>query len=104
MKCSESMMKYTGYLHILALAVAIYGTYHQVDAVQNNKPFSPALAVALTVMLLLRVPNQICVATREFHGWYSKKRTKTIFGTIMGAAGFAFLGYMEYQQSKKQKN
>ena len=29
MKCSESMMKYTGYLHILALAVAIYGTYHQ---------------------------------------------------------------------------
>ena len=52
MKCSPSMMKYTGYLHILALAVAIYGTYHQVDAVQNNKPFSPALAVALTVMLL----------------------------------------------------
>ena len=44
MKCSPSMMKYTGYLHILALAVAIYGTYHQVDAVQNNKPFSPALA------------------------------------------------------------
>ena len=50
MKCSPSMMKYTGYLHILALAVAIYGTYHQVDAVQNNKPFSPALAVALTVL------------------------------------------------------
>ena len=97
MKCSESMMKYTGYLHILALAVAIYGTYHQVDAVQNNKPFSPALAVALTVMLLLRVPNQICVATREFHGWYS------VFGTIMGAAGFAFLGYTEYQASLKKK-
>ena len=97
MKCSESMMKYTGYLHILALAVAIYGTYHQVDAVQNNKPFSPALAIALTVMLLLRVPNQICVATREFHGWYS------VFGTLMGAAGFAFLGYTEYQQAKKEQ-
>ena len=48
----------------------------KVDAVQNNKPFSPALAIALTVMLLLRVPNQICVATREFHGWYS------VFGTL----------------------
>ena len=97
MKCSPSMMKYTGYLHILALAVAIYGTYHQVDVVQNNKPFSPALAVALTVMLLLRVPNQICVATKEFHGWYS------VFGTLMGAAGFAFLGYTEYQASLKKK-
>ena len=92
------MMKYTGYLHILALRiVAIYGTYHQVDAVQNNKPFSPALAIALTVMLLLRVPNQICVATKEFHGWYS------VFGTLMGAAGFAFLGYTEYQASLKKK-
>ena len=97
MKCSPSMMKYTGYLHILALAVAIYGTYHQVDAVQNNKPFSPALAIALTVMLLLRVPNQICVATKEFHGWYS------VFGTLMGAAGFAFLGYTEYQAFIKEK-
>ena len=66
MKCSPSMMKYTGYLHILALIVAIYGTYHQVDAVQNNKPFSPALAIALTVMLLLRVPNQICVQPKNF--------------------------------------
>ena len=33
MKCSDSMMKYTGYLHILALAVAIYGTYTQIDSV-----------------------------------------------------------------------
>ena len=97
MKCSPSMMKYTGYLHILALIVAINGTYHQVDAVQNDKPFSPALAIALTVMLLLRVPNQICVATKEFHGWYS------VFGTLMGAAGFAFLGYTEYQHSLNKK-
>ena len=48
-------------------------------------------------MLLLRVPNQICVATKEFHGWYS------VFGTLMGAAGFAFLGYTEYQHSLKKK-
>ena len=64
---------------------------------KNDKPFSPALAIALTVMLLLRVPNQICVATKEFHGWYS------VVGTLVGAAGFAFLGYIEYQQSLKKK-
>ena len=97
MKCSPAMMKYTGYLHILALDVAIYGTYHQIDSVKSGKAYSPYLAVALTVMLLLRVPNQICVAMKEFHGWYS------VFGTLMGAAGFAYLGYIEYEQSKKKE-
>ena len=97
MKCSDSMMKYTGYLHILALAVAIYGTYTQIDSVKSGQAYSPALAIALTVMLLLRVPNQICVATKEFHGWYS------VVGTISGAIGFAYLGYIEYQESLKEK-
>ena len=69
MKCNDTMMKYTGYLHILALMVAIYGTYSQIDSVKNGEPFSPNLAIALTVMLLLRIPNQICVAQRVFHGW-----------------------------------
>ena len=97
MKCSDSMMKYTGYLHILALIVAIYGTYSQIDAVKSGEPFSPNLAIALTVMLLLRVPNQICVAQKEFHGWYS------VIGTVVGAASFAYLGYTEYQQANKKE-
>ena len=58
MKCSKAMMKYTGYLHIIALIVAIYGTMHQIDAVKNDKPYSVALSLSLTVMLLLRIPNQ----------------------------------------------
>ena len=47
MKCSDSMMKYTGYLHILALAVAIYGTYTQIDSVKSGQAYSPALALKL---------------------------------------------------------
>lgn len=97
MKCSPSMMKYTGYLHIIALVVAIYGTYHQIDSVKSGKAYSPYLAIALTTMLLLRVPNQICVAMNEFHGWYS------VVGTLVGAASFAYLGYVEYQQSLEEK-
>ena len=97
MKCSPAMMKYTGYLHIIALVVAIYGTYHQIDSVKSGKVYSPYLAVALTTMLLLRVPNQVCVAMNEFHGWYS------VVGTLVGAASFAYLGYVEYQQSLEEK-
>ena len=80
MRCSNDMMKYTGYLHILALMIAIYGTYRQIDAVKGGEPFSPALSIALTVMLALRIPNQICVALKESHGWYS------VIGTVVGAA------------------
>ena len=43
MKCSEKMMRYTGYLHIVALVVSIYGTYAQIKAVKTGKPFSMAL-------------------------------------------------------------
>ena len=97
MKCSQGLMKYTGYLHVIALIIAIYGTYTQIDSVKSGQAYSPALAIALTVMLLLRIPNQICVAQRVFHGWYS------VVGTLMGAASFAYLGYIEYEESKKEK-
>ena len=98
MKCSEKMMRYTGYLHIVALVVALYGTYAQIDAVKTGKPFSMALALSLTVMLLLRIPNQICVALQESHGWYS------VLGTVMGAAGFGLLTYETYKKSEEQKS
>ena len=94
MGCSKDMMKYTGYLHILALMIAIYGTYRQIDAVKGGEPFSPALSIALTVMLALRIPNQICVALKESHGWYS------VIGTVVGAASFGYLAYVETQQAK----
>ena len=97
MKCSEKMMRYTGYLHIVALVVAIYGTYAQIDAVKTGKPFSMALALSLTVMLLLRIPNQICVSLSESHGWYS------VFGTVMGAAGFGLLAYETYKKSQEDQ-
>ena len=96
MQCSPKMMTYTGYLHILALCVAIYGTFRQIDDVKAGNATSPALAIALTVMLLLRVPIQICVAVKEPHGWYS------VIGTLVGAASFSYLAYSEYQSKGPQ--
>jgi hypothetical protein len=93
-------MKATGYLHILALIIAIYGTMHQIDSVKNNKPSSIALSLSLTAMLMLRVPNQVCVALNQPEGWYS------VIGTLVGAASFAYLGYETYiheQTTKKSQ-
>ena len=66
---------------------------HQINAVKSGKPFSPALAIALTLMLILRIPNQICVALKEPHGWYS------VIGTVVGAVSFGYLAYTEYLMS-----
>ena len=69
----------------------------EIQAVKTGKPFSIALAVSLTLMLILRIPNQICVALHESHGWYS------VLGTAVGALGFAMLAYMTYQTAEKEK-
>ena len=95
-KCSSSMMKYTGYFQIVALFVALYGTMKQIESVRNDKPASIWLSLSLAVMLLLRVPNQICVALNEFHGWYS------VVGTLIGAASFLYLTYETYLASARK--
>lgn len=95
--CSPTMMKNTGHLHILALIVAIYGTSMQIDDVKQGKGTSAKLAIALTVMLVLRIPNQICVALQQKHGWYS------VVGTVIGAGSFAYLAYMENNLDKEGK-
>ena len=97
-KCSNAMMKYTGYLHFVALAVAIWGTMKQIDDVKADKPTSIWLSLSLAIMLILRIPNQICVATRESHGWFS------VLGTVMGALSFLYLTYETYKHGQETKN
>lgn len=97
MRCSDSMMKYTGYLHILSIIIAIFGTSKQVDAIKSGDSHSLWLTMSLAVFLLLKIPNQICVATRESHGWFS------VFGTLMGVFGFLYISYVSYEYNKKNK-
>ena len=98
MKCNKLMMKITGYLHILAMAASIFGTYKQIESIQNNEPYSPWLALSLVFMLLLRVPSQICVSLTEPHGWL------TVIGTLMGASGFGTIAYMTYKKQQHENN
>lgn len=47
MPCSSQMMKYTGYLHVIALVVTVIGTYLQIDSVQKGEVASIALSLFL---------------------------------------------------------
>ena len=98
MYCSKQLMKNTGYLHIIAIIVAVIGTFKQIDSVKKGEVASIALSLSLMIMLLLWIPNQICVALDSSHGWYS------VIGTIIGALSYGILTYYNYKAGKKYKN
>lgn len=90
MKCSSIAMQYSGYLHIFSLIFAIFGTYMQINAMHTNEPNSIWLSLSLCIMLLLRIPNQICVSFIHHHGWYN------VIGTVFGSISFAYLTYLTH--------
>ncbi len=98
MTCSKKMMKITGYLHFIAIFVAIIGTYKQIDNVRNGHYTSYALSLSLMIMLLLRIPNQVCVAFESSHGWYS------VIGTIIGVISYGVLTYYSDLYGKDKEN
>ena len=98
MKCNDILFNITGKLHILSLMIAVFGTYKQIESIQENKPHSIWLSLTLTIMLLLRVPNQVCVSFENFDGQY------TVIGTLMGVIGFSYLTYITYEKDKNNKN
>ena len=98
MVCSKKIMNITGYLHIIAILVAIIGTFKQIDSVKKGEVASIALSLSLMIMLLLRIPNQICVALDSSHGWYS------VIGTIIGAISYGILTYYNYKAGKKYQH
>lgn len=96
MKCSPFIMNLTGYLHIFSLAFAVFGTYMQIDALHKDKPNSIWLSLSLCIMLLLRIPNQVCLSLIHSHGWYN------VIGTLMGSLSFAYLTYLTHLKNSEQ--
>jgi len=95
--CKDSIMNITGYLHILSIIITVFGTFKHIESIKNNKPHSIWLSATLAIMLLLRIPNQVCIAFSMSHGWY------TVIGTIIGILSFVYLTYITYEKKVKKK-
>ena len=80
--CSKKEFKITRYLHIFSIMVVIAGTSYNMYAASNNKETGLWLPLALAIMIILRLPNQICVAKNERDGWLS------VFGSTMGLISY----------------
>ena len=94
-KCSSKVMKITGIFHILAIMAALIGTGYQFYFVKTHKALSYSLPLSLAVMMLLRIPNQVCVARKESHGWLS------VTGSVIAMITYIALSIVIYQESQK---
>ena len=94
-RCSSLTMKITGIFHILAIIAALIGTGYQFYHVKTQKALSYSLPLSLAIMMLLRIPNQVCVARKESHGWLS------VTGSVIAMITYIALSIVIYQESQK---
>ena len=81
-KCTPKVFKITRYFHIFSIFVIIAGTAFNMYASFNHKYSGLWLPVALAVMILFRLPNQVCVAHEHSDGWLS------VTGSVIGMLGY----------------
>ena len=96
--CSKKEFKITRYLHIFSIMVIIAGTSYNMYAASSGKETGLWLPLALAVMIILRLPNQICVAHNEKDGWLS------VFGSTIGLISYIVTSILiiHYQNRSKQ--
>lgn len=83
----------TGALHTLALVISFVGILLQIHSVKTDQPFSIWLPLALSIALLLRLPNQICVSLDNKHGWFST------IGSLLAITGYVYLVITTHNKS-----
>ena len=88
--CNSNSKKYTNYLHILTIIIALFGVFYQIYCLKNNYLTSPILPISITLVLSLRLPNQICIAHNEPNAWTS------VIGTILSLISFIYLSILTY--------
>ena len=93
--CSPKVMKITGVFHFFAIMAALIGTGFQFYNVKTHKALSYSLPLGLAIMMLLRIPNQVCVAWREPHGWFS------VVGSAIAMITYIALTIVTHHESKK---
>lgn len=95
MVCSSLVYQITGTLHALALVVSFVGMIMQIHSVQSNQPFSIWLPLSLAIMMVLRIPNQICTSLKDSHGWMS------VVGTLLAILGYSVLVIQTHNKARK---
>jgi uncharacterized membrane protein len=97
-KCSSTLRTITGFLHGIAIAIVIIFSGIQIYNIKKETQIHYWLPLSIAIMMVLRLPNIICVALNDSHGWFM------VVGTIAALVTYSYITKISYDMSKKYRN
>lgn len=90
MTCSNTLYTVSGVFHGITILIALICSYIVVNNISKNKPSGHLIPIIFIIILLFRLPNQICVAFDDSHGWFSVATTIVSILTFIGVTIIIF--------------
>lgn len=87
MPCSNTLYTVSGVFHGLTILVALICSLIVISNISNNKPSGILIPIVFIIIFLIRLPNQICVAFDDNHGWFSVATTILSILIFIGVIG-----------------
>ena len=95
MQCSHAFKEMTGYLHGLAIiAISIFSGI-QIYDLKSGSPNKYWVPLGIVVMMILRLPNVVCIAFNDPHGWY------VFAGSLVALVVNSYITYLLITEKKK---
>ena len=89
----------SGYFHALAIvAIAVFSGIQIYKLKSGDDTDSYWIPLGLTIMMILRLPNIICIALNDSHGWY------IVIGTIITIISNSYITYLFIKYNKSNKH
>lgn len=70
MHCSETFRTISGYFHGLAIVIIAIFSGIQIYDLKSGSPNRYWVPLGIAIMMALRLPNVICIALNDSHGWF----------------------------------
>jgi CHASE2 domain-containing sensor protein len=71
MKCSKRIKSLSGHLHAFSILIIAVFSIIQVYLLETKHDTRFWIPIGLVIMILLHLPNIICIALKDWHGWYT---------------------------------
>lgn len=71
MKCSKRIKSLSGHLHALSILIIAVFSIIQVYMLETEHDTRFWIPIGLVIMILLHLPNIVCMAFNDWHSWYT---------------------------------
>ena len=97
MRCSPLIKKIFRFLHLLTIIVFIIGAILEIKSIQDGKEWSVMLPSILLIMILITIPNQICVGLNDKDGFIS------VIGSVISIISYIVIIILTIKKRNENK-